>query len=174
MITVAACTIIIILHEDAFDSSTILIIFLIVLMVLVALSFLAYDRSMQRAHVMIQRKAAKSTEFVASMFPADMHRRLFDASITELPIPDSLLKIEDRAKSPEGIRALVKPSMKARRNSSIGVTATRLEDGTYKSKPIAELYPETTIMVRQTFATLSYYFFCSVSQITPIIPNWFC
>lgn len=111
---------------------------------------------MQRVHTTIQRKAAKSTEFVASMFPADMHRRLFDASITELQIPDSLLKMEDKVKSPERIRALGKPNMKARRNSSIGMTATRLEDGTYKSKPIAELYPETTIMVRPTLPRLPY------------------
>ena len=91
---------------------------------------------MQRAHALIQRNAAKSTEFVSSMFPADMHRRLFDTSISELKIPDAVVK------SP-------KPRMKARRNSSIGMTATRHEDGTYKSKPIAELYPDTTIMVRR-------------------------
>jgi hypothetical protein len=106
------------------------------------MSFVAYDRSMQRAHAMIQRKAAKSTEFVSSMFPADMHRRLFDTSMTELQIPDSLVTRNDQAPTPQ-------PKIKARRNSSIGITATRYEDGTYKSKPIAELYPETTIMVRR-------------------------
>lgn len=139
---VAAYTIINILHEDAFDLSTILIIILIVLIGLVALSFFAYDRSMQRAHARIQRKAAKSTEFVSSMFPADMHRRLFDSSIPELKVPDSLMTRDIKVKSP-------KPKVKARRNSSIGMTASRHEDGTYKSKPIAELYPETTIMVRR-------------------------
>lgn len=132
------------LREDAFDLSTILISVHIALIVLVALAFVAYDRSMLRAHALIQRNAAKSTEFVSSMFPADLHRRLFDTSITELKVPDSSMTRGDKVKSP-------KPKMKARRKSSMGVTATdtRHDDGTYKSKPIAELYPETTIMVRR-------------------------
>lgn len=144
----AGYTIINILHEDAFDLSTVLIIVNIVLILLVALSFVAYDRSMHRAHEMIQRKAAKSTEFVSSMFPADMHRRLFDTSITELQVPDSVMKFNDKVNSPEGKSASIMPKGKARRNGSIGLIALQHEDGTYKSKPIAELYPETTIMVR--------------------------
>lgn len=154
---VAAYTVIHLVHEDAFDVSTILILVIIVLMILVALSLVAYDRSMQRTHAMIQEKAAKSTEFVASMFPSDMHRRLFDASKGELQIPESLCQLEDRVKSSQDkYRTIVKPNMRLRRNSSMRSTTTRLEDGTYKSKPIAELYPETTIMVRQSSPSIIY------------------
>ena len=153
----AGYTIINILHEDAFDLSTVLIIVNIVLILLVALSFVAYDRSMHRAHEMIQRKAAKSTEFVSSMFPADMHRRLFDTSITELQVPDSVMKFNDKVNSPEGKSASIMPKVKARRNGSIGLIALQHEDGTYKSKPIAELYPETTIMVRHRCLRAEYY-----------------
>jgi hypothetical protein len=113
-------------------------------MTVVAMSVVAYDRSMQRAHALIQRKAAKSTEFVSSMFPADMHRRLFDTSISGLNVPDSFLTRDIKMKKSP------KPKVKDRRSTgtSVGTTSvTRNEDGTYKSKPIAELYPETTIMV---------------------------
>lgn len=151
----AGYTIVNILHEDAFDLSTVLIIVNIVLIILVALSFVAYDRSMHRAHEMIQRKAAKSTEFVSSMFPADMHRRLFDTSITELQVTDSIMKF-NKVNSPVGKSASIMPKIKARRNSSMGLTAPRHEDGTYKSKPIAELYPETTIMVRHCCSRYEY------------------
>ena len=67
------------------------------------------------------------------------------------------MKFSDKVNSPEGKIASIMPKVKARRSSSIGLIAPQHEDGTYKSKPIAELYPETTIMVRHRFLRDKYY-----------------
>jgi hypothetical protein len=113
------------------------------------LIFLMYDRHMQGTNHKIIHKAAKSTEFVSSMFPANMHQRLFDSSLAYLHSEEVL---NDPGEGDDA-NAAENGSLVPPQGTESSLTRRDRDNhqdfgALLKSKPIAELYPETTIMVR--------------------------
>lgn len=104
---------------------------LISLMVIVVLSFCGYDRIVQKRQSKVIDAARRSTTIVDSLFPSNVRDRI----------------LEDRA--------VVK---KPRKKTSVlngflfgdekGIFE-QADGGSFKSKPIADLFPETTVLVSE-------------------------
>ena len=105
-----------------------------------AVAFAAYDVFLQRKVAVILQHSARSDAIVSSLFPADFHERL--------PMPDT---VKGKKKSLTK-RLGRKSSSRTLFNDFIGGTEefTSSADGLSSQDdhtPIADLYPETTIML---------------------------
>jgi hypothetical protein len=143
LILTAAATIVELLRNYSPTTTIVLVTAFTGLSFCLILAFLMYDRHMQGTNNKIANNAAKSTEFVSSMFPANMHQRLFDSSLAYLNSDEALNNMGDDDGASASENGLLEPHS-TRRDSGVQKDANVL----MKSKPIAELYPETTIMVR--------------------------
>ena len=85
------------------------------------------------------------------MFPANMHQRLFDSSLGHLHSDEPIDNPgnEDDARTVE--EGLLDRTPRMESDLKRQHSYNRQEIISRKSKPIAELYPETTIMVRSRF-----------------------
>jgi hypothetical protein len=117
---------------------------------------------MQRVNGQVTQYAAKSTEFVSSMFPANMHQRLFESSAEQFN-SDIVFNCQIGADN----EVMIKPQR---------ISSNTQEVGTYKTKPIADLYPETTVMVSVPKIMLPYTLFIHIlSSYLPVVhlsPNF--
>ncbi|CAB9522230.1 Receptor-type guanylate cyclase gcy [Seminavis robusta] len=100
-----------------------------------ALGFVMYDVLVQRRQAMVMRSAAKTNAIVTSLFPANVRDRLLDDAETELN------KAQHRASSTEAFMndGRIKEGPDGTRNEYAS-------EYIFGSKPIADLFPETTIM----------------------------
>jgi hypothetical protein len=156
----AVAIIIEILRSYSPTTTIVLVAVLVALAFCLIIAFFMYDRHMQGTNNKILHNAAKSTEFVTSMFPANMHQRLFDSSLAYLQSDENLHDMRDDHGASAAENGLLEPPSR----TESGLTS---RDGDHqkdtsalmKSKPIAELYPETTIMVRMqpTFVSSKYH-----------------
>jgi class 3 adenylate cyclase len=128
-----------------------------ILIVITIYAFATYDRHMQETNTEIVQKSAKAMEFVSAMFPEKLRQQLFDHSMTtvsntnsnnnnsdnpnddtapdeENGFPESILH---RSNHPESTHAT---------DESLQLGAD-IHTSVVRSAPIAELYPETTIMI---------------------------
>lgn len=118
----------------------------------VAIVFLLYDRVVQRKNAELRGAAERTTALVSSLFPANVHDRLFDS------------KLSETAKA-NGKKTPNKTRLSDVANENFAETATNVsshsinhdleedeedeqdsENLFFKSKPIADLFPSTTIM----------------------------
>jgi class 3 adenylate cyclase len=131
--------------QDEYHSRLPLIMFLVVAAAfcLMILTFLAYDWFVQRHNKMVVGAAARANGILSTLFPKNIRDRLLDERELE-----EENKIADKKKSLPDI------GNKARLTSFLNHEADGMnsdEDAVednfmYKSKPIADLFPETTIM----------------------------
>jgi hypothetical protein len=136
--------------QSQYSSTTPIIFYSVLagLFLLMTAAFFVYDNFMRQTHDKIIRSAAKSNAFVSSMFPAGIHQRLFDSSATDLTSagnngnPENATTEADARRKGHSMR---KVAGETDRGSDIDGNADK---GMYNCKPIADLYPETTIMVR--------------------------
>lgn len=99
--------------------------------VLVALLFFAYDNIVRRRDMKAVNEAARSNVIISSLFPSQVRERLFEEKgDNTLTVPKS--KLKSMMNSGNYTEA-----------QTMGETA---EDLIYTSKPIADLFPETTIL----------------------------
>lgn len=98
---------------------------------LIFLAFLVYDRSMYRKNATITRFAERSNAIVATLFPTNFRDRLMEGS-NQAGVEMAPVEIETGRRSSG--RAFV-------------VDKSSNDDTESGDKPIAELYPETTIMM---------------------------
>ena len=98
---------------------------------LIFLAFLVYDRSMYRKNANITRFAEKSNAIVATLFPTTFRDRLMEES------------------NQAGVEMAPMDVETGRRRSSreFIVDKSSNDETEFGDKPIAELYPETTIMM---------------------------
>jgi hypothetical protein len=112
---------------------------------LMVLTFLAYDWFVQRRNQMVVGAAARANGILLSLFPKDVRDRLFEERAME----------EANTTAGHKKKFLDLPGNKARLSSfltearelnveDMGDAAS--DDFMYKSKPIADLFPETTIL----------------------------
>jgi class 3 adenylate cyclase len=132
--------------EDKYHSSLPLLMTLVVATAfcIMILTFLGYDWIVQRRHQMVVVAAARANVILSTLFPKNIRDRLF--ADREMEEENDIAGL----KKP----LLVLPGNKARLTSFLNSEADALnaekdtddDDFMYKSKPIADLFPETTIM----------------------------
>jgi class 3 adenylate cyclase len=98
---------------------------------LMALCFCMYDRFVRRRNAKIVGAAARSNAIVSSLFPKQVRDRMYAEK-------------EEEAKTTEAPN--LKTMMHAGRSTEQEEVDDNGEDFMYKSKPIADLFPETTIL----------------------------
>jgi class 3 adenylate cyclase len=97
--------------------------------VLMALTFLMYDRFIQKRNEKVINAAARSNAIVSALFPSNVRDRLF---------------AEAKEEEQKGNRWL---APKSGLKNFLAEGEAKTDDGMmFKSKPIADLFPETTIM----------------------------
>jgi hypothetical protein len=121
--------------EEEYDSNLPIVFTVIVatLFVVMAAVFFIYDRLVQYRNKKVVGAAARSNAIVASLFPSNVHDRL-------------LAEHEEQQKNQKNMKKKMS-SLKGFLNGD----ASDLEmdedmPGLYKTKPIADLFPETTIL----------------------------
>jgi class 3 adenylate cyclase len=120
--------------EDDYRSSLPIVLTVVVASTffLMAVTFFLYDWFVQRRNVKVVGEAARSNAIVSSLFPSNVHARLF----------------EENAQKKAARRASEAPTKSQIKNflaSETGVVDDD-DDIMYKTKPIADLFPETTIL----------------------------
>jgi class 3 adenylate cyclase len=110
-------------------------------------TFLAYDWFVQRHNQMVVGAAARANAILSTLFPKNVRDRLFEERETEEREWEEKYKIDGQRNPLLGV-----PGNKARLTSFLTESRNFIakdkddEDFMYKSKPIADLYPETTIL----------------------------
>jgi class 3 adenylate cyclase len=101
-------------------------------------TFLVYDRFVQRRNSKVVGAAARSNVILASLFPKNIRQRLYaDREIAEQ---------ENKKKATNGSSG-TKVRLKTFLDDEYGEFDGEVDDDfMYKSKPIADLFPETTIL----------------------------
>jgi hypothetical protein len=118
------------IKEEKPNHAASLLVALTSLIVVVVLSFCCYDRFVQKRNSMVVDAANRSTAIVDSLFPANVRDRILeDRAVT---------KVRKRSSALKGYLFGDNKAM---------IEAKDEEGGGYKTKPIADLFPETTILV---------------------------
>lgn len=132
------------LQSDSISNAPITITIVVASMfVFTALMFLLYDRIVAYRNKVIMNMANRTTAIVSSLFPAQVRSRLFeeqDDQHQEAPNV-SLPKNNNKSKKKKNNRGNLKTFLSEDCDSTI-----RQGDGVYKSKPIADLFPEVTVL----------------------------
>jgi Ca2+/Na+ antiporter len=103
--------------------------------VLLLLVFFVYDVFVQKRNHKIVAVAAKTNEIVASLFPEAVRSRLFEDKDSNGKKPSISKENDDN---------MIKKFLSG--NAEFDEEVDEEDDYMYKSRPIADLYPETTIM----------------------------
>jgi class 3 adenylate cyclase len=101
---------------------------------LMALTFLVYDRFVYRRNIKVVDAAARSNAIVSSLFPSNVRERLFE---------------DAKAKSDvnQAAHSRLKTFLHGGDIPETAISdANEINGNFFKSKPIAELFPQTTIM----------------------------
>lgn len=115
-------------EAEELSPSRSLVIAMTSLIVIVVLSFCCYDRLIQKRNSMVVEAANRSTAIVDSLFPSNVRDRILeDRAVTKARKKRDTLK---------GFLFGVEKS----------VFEAKTEEGGYKTKPIADLFPQTTIL----------------------------
>ena len=102
-------------------------------------AFFVYDIFVQKRNRKVVAVAAKTNEIVASLFPEAVRGRLFEDSNKK----GSSKKNKTSAGANENDDTMIKKFLSG---GELDEQVYEEEDFMYKSRPIADLYPETTIM----------------------------
>jgi Adenylate and Guanylate cyclase catalytic domain len=115
-------------HNPALFSGVVLLIF-----AFVSLVFIFYDRKVHCRQVLVMDTAVRSTAIVSSLFPAEVRDRLYPAT---------------NGKSPTGAPETAKGKLHKFLHETQKTANATLENETnlVVGVPIAELYPETTVL----------------------------
>lgn len=98
------------------------------------IAFFIYDIYVQKRNSKVVAVAAKTNEIVASLFPEAVRDRLFEEK------KDGSKK---KSTAKETDEAMIQKFLSG--NTEMDEEEDEEEDFMYKSRPIADLYPETTI-----------------------------
>jgi Adenylate and Guanylate cyclase catalytic domain len=122
------------IHNE-FDIKTILTLAVSIIFVAMALAFCMYDRFVRRRNAKVVSAAARSNAIISSLFPTQVRDRLFAE------------KIDDKCNltGAAGTKSRLKSMLNSGDLTDVGINDADDELG-YKSKPIADLFPETTIL----------------------------
>jgi class 3 adenylate cyclase len=110
-------------------------------------TFLAYDWFVQRHNQMVVSAAARANAILSTLFPKNVRDRLFEERELEERELEEKNKIDGQKKPLLGL-----PGNKTRLTTFLTESRNFVakdqddDDFMYKSKPIADLFPETTIM----------------------------
>lgn len=102
--------------------------------VIMALTFGLYDRFTRQRNKKVVKAAAKTDRIVASLFPSNVRDRLLAEEVD----------FEKRQQGERGARTRLKDFLA--NDGPMDKDLEETDDFMYKTKPIADLFPETTIM----------------------------
>jgi Adenylate and Guanylate cyclase catalytic domain len=120
---------------DDRSSSLACILFILTSFVITALIFLMYDRFVKRRNQKIVLAAARSNAIISSLFPSQVRDRLFAAK-------DEKYNSQDYATPKRQLKTMI---VNGEFQANVNADADD-DDFMYKTKPIADLFPETTIL----------------------------
>jgi hypothetical protein len=124
-------------YQDSSKSNIPMIFTIVVsaIFVLMVFTFCTYDRFVARRNAKVVDAAARSNAIISSLFPTQVRDRLFAEKAEE----------ETNRMKSQGTKTKLKSMMA--NGDFIDANDVDDDDGVmYKSKPIADLFPETTIM----------------------------
>jgi hypothetical protein len=127
------CTFYSINEEQESNLSTILAISLTLVVAIIALSFCRYDRIVQKRNSVVVEAASRSSAIVDSLFPSNVRDRMMAERSTHGKFR--------KKTSNHTVRSFLVGGQN-------GTLEAKADESGYKTKPIADLFPETTIMVR--------------------------
>ena len=108
----------------------------------VVVTFLCYNLFVERRNRKVVSVASKTNEIVASLFPEAVRRRLFDDKEEASKRKTKAKKASAEKDDPR--ERLMKKYLSG--TAEMDDELNNKEDFMYKSRPIADLYPSTTIM----------------------------
>jgi len=103
-------------------------------------AFFVYDIFVQQRNIKVMAVAAKTNEIVASLFPEAVRGRLFEDTVKAR----SSKKNKMSSGANDNGDTMIKKFLTG--DGELDNEVDEAEDFMYKSRPIADLYPETTIM----------------------------
>jgi class 3 adenylate cyclase len=115
-------------HNPVLFTSVVILIF-----AFVSLVFIFYDLKVHRRQVLVMDTAIRSTAIVSSLFPAEVRDRLYPA-----------VERKKSTGSPETAKGKLHTFLRETQKSANSASET--ETNLLKGLPIAELYPETTVL----------------------------
>jgi hypothetical protein len=120
--------------ENYYTSSNPIICAIVTFLIFAAMagSFMAFDYSVARRQDDVLAKATRTNAIVSSLFPSNVRDRILQDADEQLQ--RELLVGEKARKSPL--------------SSAVGEKGSKSAPNSFKSKPIADLFPSATIMVR--------------------------
>ena len=124
----------------------------VVITVITIALFLMYDRSVTGHHQQLVHSSAQATEFVSSMFPENLHRQLFAPPMINSKQVDVVPRQDNQRKTRDldeecGFQKSIDTTDTTFSDSSSSWTQNSLQSSVLSSPPIAELYPETTVLL---------------------------
>jgi class 3 adenylate cyclase len=131
-------------NRPAIMTAAVLLIFIFTI-----LAFLTYDKMVQRRQQVVMDSAMKSNAIVSSLFPAEFRDRLFHGGAKS----KKKMKKNEMTKRIGGLLPSLSEAPKSRLNSflqgdakTLGSSPDTMANGELQSKPIADLFPNTTVM----------------------------
>jgi Adenylate and Guanylate cyclase catalytic domain len=103
----------------------------------VSLVFLLYDRMVERRQTTVMNTAVRSTAIVSSLFPSEVRDRLYPA--------EGESKTAKKSAHPETAKGKLNSFLRETQNPTNDVP-TSADNSLIGGAPIAELYPETTVL----------------------------
>lgn len=118
----------------------------LLLMIFSTLAFVKYDKGVQCSHQELVLQSAQATDIVSSMFPEKLRQQLLEVPPSTLPQSDAAKQDQVAADEESGMR---KSSINTTDTTSSNGSsmATSISNNISSGAPIAELYPETTVML---------------------------
>jgi len=132
-----------------------------VIFIVMALTFCIYDEFVRRRNTKVVNAAARSNAIVSSLFPTNVRDRLFAEK------EDEQANAKNKAQGPQNLKTMLHSGefMKADPDDEL------VDDIMYKSKPIADLFPETTILFAGEYSKTCFQIICLLSNVSKFSDN---
>jgi class 3 adenylate cyclase len=111
----------------------------------IILTFLGYDWFVQRRNEKVVGAAARSNAIISTLFPKNVRDRLFEEKEKEMEEEENK-ESANRNRDAPGTKARLTSFLNNESEDQDSEDDAYDEDFMYKSKPIADLFPETTIL----------------------------
>lgn len=125
--------------QDSNDLPMIFTIVVSIIFIATSMTFCMYDGFVRRRNAKVLDAAAESNAIISSLFPVNVRDRLFEEAKQKAKTK------KKNKRNPAGIKSQLK-NMMADGGLDRKEAKTDVDDLIYEGKPIADLFPETTIL----------------------------
>jgi Adenylate and Guanylate cyclase catalytic domain len=108
--------------------------------------FARYDILLTRRQTSLMNHALRTTHIIESLFPSNVHQRMFETSRDAGKVPGSIIKNSRKGSDVARVLDAMNGGKDTKNVDDGGDGDHAVVNGMYTTKPIADLFPHTTIM----------------------------